>query len=81
VAYRSLVARLALRVVLITTVFVVVFATHASAQQDQPAQPKSEGNFLTRFIGNFFNDSQDIPNTPWSYNSGPPSDLRKFPAP
>lgn len=29
VAYRSLVAALAFRVVLITTVFVVVFATHA----------------------------------------------------
>jgi hypothetical protein len=30
VAYRSFVAALALRVVLITTIFVVVFATHAS---------------------------------------------------
>ena len=64
-----------MRVVLIATVFVLAFATHASAQQ------KSDDGLLTRFLGNFFNDSQDIPNSPWPYNSGPPSELRKFSAP
>ncbi len=75
VAYRSFVAAVFMRVVLIATVFVLAFATHASAQQ------KSDDGLLTRFLGNFFNDSQDIPNSPWPYNSGPPSELRKFPAP
>jgi len=60
-----------MRAVLIASVFVLAFANHASAQD----------SLLTRFIGNFFNDSQDIPNSPWPCNSGPPSELRKFPAP
>jgi hypothetical protein len=70
VAYRSFVAAVVTRAVLIASVFVLAFANHASAQD----------SLLTRFIGNFFNDSQDIPNSPWPYNSGPPSELRKFPA-
>ena len=71
IAYRSFVAAVLMRAVLIAGVFVLVFANHASAQD----------SLLTRFLGNFFNDSQDIPNSPWPYNSGPPSELRKFPAP
>jgi hypothetical protein len=34
-----------------------------------------------RFIKAFGDGSQDIPDSPWPYNSGPPSNLRKFPAP
>ncbi len=75
VAYRSFVAAVLLRVVLIATVFVLAFATHASAQQ------KPDDGLLARFLGNFFNGSQDIPASPWPYTSGPPSELRKFPAP
>ena len=71
VAFRSFVAAVLMRVVLIAGVFILVFANHASAQD----------SLLTRFLGNFFNDSQDIPNSPWPYNSGPPSELRKFSAP
>jgi hypothetical protein len=83
VAYRSFVTAVLLRVVLITTVFVMAFATHASAQQkpDDPAKSKSDDGLMVRFLSNFFNGSQDIPDSPWPYNSGPPSDLRKFPAP
>ncbi len=83
VAFRSFVAAVLLRIVLITSVFALAFATHASAQQkpDDPAKPKSDDSFLVGFLGNFFNDSQDIPISPWPYNSGPPTDLRKFPAP
>jgi hypothetical protein len=78
VGFRSFVAAVLLRVVLIVavyTVFVLVLATHASAQQ------KSDDGLFVRFLGNFFNGSQDIPDSAWPYNSGPPSDLRKFPAP
>src|SRR6266849_4956947 len=75
VAYLSFVAAVLLRVVLIATVFVLAFATHASAQQ------KPDDGLLARFLGNFFNGSQDIPASPWPYTSGPPSELRKFPAP
>ncbi|MEA2811873.1 MAG: hypothetical protein QOJ17_6014, partial [Rhodospirillaceae bacterium] len=59
VAYRSFVTAVLLRVVLITTVFVMAFATHASAQQkpDDPAKPKSDDGLLVRFLGNFFNGS------------------------
>lgn len=80
VAYRSFVAALVLRVVLITTVFALAFATHASAQQkpDEP-KPKSDYGLMGLFLNNFVNGSQDIPDSPWPYNSGPPSDLRKFP--
>jgi hypothetical protein len=75
VAHGSFVAAVFLRVVLITAIFVVTFATHASAQQ------KSDDGLLVQFLGNFFNGSQDITNSPWPYNSGPPSELRKFPPP
>ena len=75
VAHGSFVAAVFLRVVLITAIFVVIFATHASAQQ------KSDDGLLVRFLGNFFNGSQDISNSPWPYNSGPPLELRKFPPP
>jgi hypothetical protein len=75
VAHGSFVAAVFLRLVLITAIFVVTFATDASAQQ------KSDDGLLMRFLGNFFNGSQDIPNSPWPYTSGPPSELRKFPAP
>ena len=83
VAFRSFVAAMLLRVVLITGVFALAFATHASAQQkpDDPAKPTSNDGLMGRFLSNFFNGSQDIPDSPWPYNSGPPSDLRKFPAP
>jgi Putative beta-barrel porin-2, OmpL-like. bbp2 len=83
VAFRSFVAAMLLRIVLITSVFALAFATHASAQQkpDDAAKQPSNDSFLTRFIGNFFNGSQDIPDSPWPYTSGPPTDLRKFPAP
>jgi hypothetical protein len=83
VAYRSFVAALVLRVVLITTVFALAFATHASAQQksDDPTKQKSDYGLMGRFLNNFVNGSQDIPDSPWPYNSGPPTELRKFPAP
>jgi len=45
------------------------------------ATPNSTDGLLVRFLSNFFNGSQDIPASTWPYNSGPPSELRKFPAP
>ncbi len=51
------------------------------AQQQQQQQQAATDSFLVRFLGNFFNDLQNIPDSPWPYNSGPPSELRKFPAP
>ena len=66
VAFRSFVAATLLRVVLITGVFALAFATHASAQQkpDDPAKQPSNDSFMVRFLGNFFNGSQDIPASP-----------------
>ncbi len=83
------------RVLLISAAFVVGFGWNARAQQTTGApaaqaapatqgasqSAPASGSFLERFVGNFFNGSQDIPNSPWPYNSGPPSDLRKYPAP
>jgi hypothetical protein len=89
-AFRSFVLQLIFRVLLVSLAFLAGFAAvEASAQQSsqqQQAQQQQQSqtatdSFLVRFLGNFFNDSQDIPNSPWPYNSGPPSELRKFPAP
>jgi Putative beta-barrel porin-2, OmpL-like. bbp2 len=83
VAHWSFVVAVLLRVGLIATVCVTAFSTLASAQQkpDGAAKQKSNDGLLVGFLSNFFNGSQDIPDSRWPYNSGPPSDLRKFPAP
>src|SRR5260370_28915203 len=89
-AFRSFVLQLIFRVLLVSVALLAGFAAvEASAQQSsqqQQAQQQQQSqaatdSFLVRFLGNFFNDSQDIPNSPWPYNSEPPSELRTFPAP
>ncbi len=47
----------------------------------KPVAANSTDGLLLRFLGNFFNGSQDIPDSVWPYSSGPSSELRKFPAP
>src|ERR1700730_880068 len=74
-AFRSFSFHLIFRVLLISVAFAAGFgAIDASAQQPPaqtaPADPKPAGGFIERFIGNFFNGSQDIPDSPWPYNSG-----------
>ncbi len=93
---RSFILQLVLRVLLITSAFVIGFGVlDASAQQPpaqpspvqppsaapKPADPKPSGGLLERFVSNFFNGSQDIPDSPWPYTSGPSAELRKLPAP
>jgi hypothetical protein len=80
-AYRSFIAAVLARVVIILAAFTLVFAGNARAQQPPASNPAAQDGLFVRFLGNFFNGSQDIPDSPWPYNSGPPSDLRKFPAP
>jgi hypothetical protein len=85
-AFNSFVLQLVLRVLLISVAFLTGFtaikaSAQQSSQQQQQQQQAATDSFLVRFLNNFFNDSQDIPNSPWPYNSGPPSELRKFPAP
>lgn len=63
------------RTSLIAVAFVAAFADRVSAQQ------KSSGGFVERFLGAFFDGSQDIPTSSWPYSSGPAPELRKFPAP
>ncbi len=80
---RTIVVPALVRIMLITGAFVLAFSSgsaHAQQSSQQPAQPSSD-SFMVRFLGNFFNDSQTITPSNWPYNSGPPSDLRKFPAP
>ena len=56
-------------------------AGHKPPPTATPVAANSTDGLLLRFLGNFFNGSQDIPDSAWPYNSGPPSELRKFPAP
>jgi len=60
VAFRSFVAAMLLRVVLITGVFALAFATHASAQQkpDDPAKPTSNDGLMGRFLSNLFDKGE-----------------------
>jgi len=60
--------------------FVAGFGSVESLAQTAP-DPKPSGGLFERFIKAFGDGSQDIPDSPWPYNSGPPSELRKFPAP
>lgn len=72
------------RVLLISAAFVVGFGWNARAQQAAPTSQSaapSDAGFVERFLRAFTDGSQDIPKSAWPYNSGPPSDLRKFPAP
>jgi hypothetical protein len=45
----------------------------------KPVATNSTDGLLLRFLGNFFNGSQDIPDSVWPYSSGPSAELRKFP--
>ncbi|HZQ01482.1 MAG TPA: outer membrane beta-barrel protein [Reyranella sp.] len=76
---RSLFVQALVRALLLAVTFVLAFAVDVRAQQS-PANMPGDG-LLVRFLGNFFNGSQDIAKSPWPYNSGAPSDLRKLPAP
>jgi len=77
-ALRSFVLQAIFRIALLSAAFITGFAAVDAHAQQASASDKG---FLERFVGNFFNGSQDIPASAWPYNSGPPSDLRKFPAP
>jgi hypothetical protein len=71
---RSFVVQALLRALLICAAYALGFMTI-----NAHAEP-NDGLFV-RFLKAFGDGSQDIPDLPWPYNSGPPSELRKFPAP
>jgi hypothetical protein len=75
-AFRSFVLQSIFRIALIVGAFAMGFAAlDAHAQQAQPV-PSDKG-FLERFIGAFFDGSQDISSQPGTTTP----ELRKFPAP
>lgn len=84
---RFFVLQVPLRAALVCAAFYIGFIViDAHAQQQTPAQatdpkPASTDGLFVRFIRAFGDGSQDIPDSPWPFNSGPPSELRKFPAP
>jgi hypothetical protein len=89
---RSIAVPSLLRGMVVSVTFVLAFASgNAQAQQSsreiaqqqaqQQDQQKTSDGLLVRFLSNFFNGSQDIAPSNWPYTSGPPSELRKFPAP